>query len=376
MNLKQNILEHSIHNGCRCNASDINRSLFLVNALANPGQDVVDIATNKYVDSFTGYGDMIRPLVDYFHEKTTLESAKDGLLNQVGRMNATCFESDLLKLRFASEIIGRICVNRENRSSRIKAVFPQFINKNPRDLFSQLSLCFDKSPEDAVQFLESMGIKLSFDWETTAKLIAEHDFSISGISKAEILQMFKDELTNAIDTGEVYSKWKSNLENTLQQAGYLPTKDYPASRLELIYRMNTQTALMRGRYLQQKSVTDTFPYWTFAATVDSRTTVGCLDLNNTTLPANAVFWQTNYPLRHFLCRSVVRSVSASEAATDKYTILTDDDTIEINGVKTKIGDIKPAKGFDFTPDKMWKPDYSNIDPDIQKALNVKSIDRF
>lgn len=220
-----------------------------------------------------------------------------------------------------------------------------------------VSLCFDKSPEDAIKYLESQGIKITWNWRDALKAIKEYSFTVSKVSNADILQSVLNSLTKALDEGKSMNEFKNELSGLLADKGYAKKEDGSAWRLDTIYRMNLQTAYMAGRYQQMNSVTDLFPYWEFVAIQDSRTTYGCTQLNGVILPANDPFWKTNLPPRHFNCRSRVMTVNAETMARDGKTL---SDTKTFRGVR-------PAEGFDNIPGQ-WSPDFSKYDPALAKQV--------
>jgi SPP1 gp7 family putative phage head morphogenesis protein len=226
------------------------------------------------------------------------------------------------------------------------------------DVIQALTLCFDKAPEDAVNYLESQGIKITWDWREQLKSIEEHCFTVSKVSNTDILKMLLQELQTAMNEGTTIRDFERNTLRLLKEKGYGSKDDGSSWQLDLIYRQNLQDAYMRGRYKGQMDTVDEFPYWEVASVVDNRTTDICKNINGVILPASDPFWQSNYPPRHFRCRTRVRSV-AREELVRRGLVLTNPKTVQ---------GIKPAEGFDTDPSVWYQPDLTKYPPDLRTAL--------
>ncbi len=228
-----------------------------------------------------------------------------------------------------------------------------------KELLKHLTLCFDKPPEEAVEYLKSKKIKVTWNWQERLQAIKEHSFTVSKASSADVLQLFKDELVKSVETGTTFNDFKKSIKEKLKTAGFSKNADGKAWQLDTIYRTNTQTAYMAGRYLQQKEVEETFPYWKFIAVLDNRTTDVCSGLHNKVVKASDSFWDTHTPPLHYGCRS--------------RTIAVDDDYLKKNNLKVSDGgklakQYPTAKGFDNNPVEAWKPDLSKYDKEIKNEL--------
>lgn len=224
------------------------------------------------------------------------------------------------------------------------------------DIIQALVLCFDKAPEDAVAYLESQGIKITWDWREQLKAIEEHCFTVSKVSNANILNMMLTELQTAINDGTTIRDFERNTLRLLKEKGYGTKEDGSSWQLDLIYRQNIQDAYMRGRYKGQMDTLDAFPYWEGVAVLDKRTTEECRDLNGVIRPAAE--WQNKYPPLHFRCRFRIRSLS-NEEIKKRGLSLTDPKTLK---------NYKPAEGFDNDPSTWYQPDLTKYPTDLRSAL--------
>jgi len=226
------------------------------------------------------------------------------------------------------------------------------------NIIAALSLSFIQSPEAALKYLKTQGVKITWDADKAIDAIKEHSFTVSKVANADVLQTILEELTKSMDEGKPYSEFKKELDTILEDKGYLRKDDGSAWRLNTIYRNNLQSAYMAGRFAEQMEVIDDFPWGEFVAVIDNRTTDGCEEVNGVIAPLSDPFWDTNYPQRHHHCRS--RVVTRS----DEY--------LKLNGKKVSnpkdYQDIKPAKGFDTKPGE-WVPDLTKYDTKIKRQLN-------
>lgn len=229
---------------------------------------------------------------------------------------------------------------------------------NDKKLKINLLLIFDKAPEEAIKYLESLGIAITWDWRQELDAIRNMAFTVSKITNADILQETLNALQNAVKEGTPFEKFKTNFTQVLRNRGFITKEDGSAWRLDTIYRTNLQTTYMSGRFKQMKEVQMSFPYWRFVAVLDSRTSQICRDLNGVILRADDPFWQSNYPPRHFNCRSRVVALNDSLMEQYGYKVSNSED----------YKNIKPAEGFDTNPGE-WKPDLSKYDKSIQNQLN-------
>jgi SPP1 gp7 family putative phage head morphogenesis protein len=169
--------------------------------------------------------------------------------------------------------------------------------------------------------------------------------------------MVLDNLQKAVKEGDTFDNFKKDLEPKLDNSGYTKKDDGSSWRLKNIYQTNLQTSYNAGRYAQQMDVTDEFPYWELDAIMDKNTTDGCRSVNGVILPASDAFWQTNYPPRHFGCRSKVIAHSKP--------------TLKLHGKSlsnpSNYKNEKPAEGFDFLPGK-WMPDLNKYSKPVKNKL--------
>jgi len=227
------------------------------------------------------------------------------------------------------------------------------------NFIEKLKLCFDKAPEDAVKFLKSQGIEVSWDWKEQLEKIKKHVFTVSKVSSADVLQTLYDELNKAMDQGTTYSEFKKNITPMLADKGYVTKKDGSAWRLDTIYRTNMQSAYMGGRYGEMLEVAEEFPFWQYIAVLDNRTRPSHRGLANKVVKNTDKLWHTHFPPNGYNCRCRVRALSAEDIKEKKLTV----------SKGSELKKFKPDKGFDTYPGERWQPSTAGYFPDLKKLVN-------
>lgn len=227
------------------------------------------------------------------------------------------------------------------------------------NVLQTIGLCFDKSPEKAVEFLESKKLKVTWNWQEQLQAIKENSFTVAKVSSANVLQLFQNEIKKSMVEGNSYNVFKKNMKSILQTAGYSKREDGTAWRLDTIYRTNMQSAYMAGRYKEMEEVQDVFPYWQYISVMDTRTTTLCNSLSNKIVEANSPFWATHYPPNHFRCRARVRAVDDNFLKKKK---------LQVSNGEELAKKYKTGAGFQTNPAKAWKPDLNVYDKGIEKEL--------
>lgn len=195
---------------------------------------------------------------------------------------------------------------------------------------------FDLPPEKAIQFLESKGIRVDFDWTTAAAEAKAKAFAITGEYRIGILSALKAKLEKAAADGMTLQSFVKELDRDR-----IPQ---PA-RVATVFRTNIQSAYMAGRWKEQEATKDANPYLEYVSVMDASTTVICKDLNGKAYPIDHPVWDRFYPPNHFGCRARVEARSERD--------------LKRRGIKpsTEIPDDvdQPVNGFDYNPGKsmLW-----------------------
>jgi len=257
-----------------------------------------------------------------------------------------------------------------------------------------LTAVFNKSPQDAINFLVKKGYKLSWDWWDVWQEAHAKAFTVAKVARLDILQDIDGALTKAADKGLTFATFQKELMPTLQKKGWwghdltedgkIVTLGTPY-RLENIYRTNIQSAYMAGRYKQQMENARFRPYFQYQSIIDSRTRPAHSALNGKVFRYDDPFWDTHYPLQGFRCRCRVRALTEKQVKDKGLEVETGNgnmvweekkinakgDTMPVCGYKDpKTGKITfTDPGFSSNPGKTsFKIDPSKYGKDLRKFI--------
>ncbi len=180
-------------------------------------------------------------------------------------------------------------------------------------------------PREIIKYFLSKDLKISLDWQEVWQDAHKRAFTVAQVARLDVLQDIRDEIKNAIASGETAKTFRKNLEPLLKAKGWWGkqmmtdaagnTREVQLGspyRLNNIYRTNLQTSYMAGRYKTQSENVDIQPYWQFVAVMDSRTRPSHAALNGKIFRADDPFWDTHYPPLDWGCRCNVVALTAAQ----------------------------------------------------------------
>jgi len=89
----------------------------------------------------------------------------------------------------------------------------------PNDILPELQFLFNLAPEKAIAYLESKGVKFSWDWQDTWQEAHNKAFTVAKVMKLDILQDIRDEVTKSLTDGITFEQFKRDLEPILKRPG-------------------------------------------------------------------------------------------------------------------------------------------------------------
>ena len=225
-----------------------------------------------------------------------------------------------------------------------------------------LARAFDLPPEEAIAYLESKGIKVSWRWKDVVDEAAQQSFTVAKAMKMDILQDIRGAVDAALKNGETFTSFQQKIAPTLRAKGWWG-KDENGNqlgsphRLKTIYRTNMQGSYNAGRWKEQQESAKDYPWLQYVAVLDGSTRETHAAMDGFIARADDPVWNTIYPPNGYNCRCRVENISAEEAA-------------EAGGAspKSKIPPGFPDEGFKSGPSLAnWTPIQSDYDPDIYAA---------
>jgi len=221
------------------------------------------------------------------------------------------------------------------------------------------------APTDVAEFTEAASWLLGRvpvtkqTWTFLDENAQRKAFTVAGVAKADVIRDVLLSLDRAVANGETLEDFKKRVGQQLVDA-WAGSVINPAWRVETIFRTNAQLAYNAGRHRQmtEPAILKVRPYWRFDAILDNRVTRGCELADGTTLPHEHPWWGSNYPPRHFNCRSVVRSIRKKQAEREGIT----------QTPPTELA----QDGFGALPDEAeWAPDTKRYPAEIRKELEAR-----
>lgn len=239
-----------------------------------------------------------------------------------------------------------------------------------------LRAAFDMEPKDAVAYFRSKGYQITDDWHDMWQGAHARAFTVAKASSMDVLETIRGELDKALVNGMTPRDFAKNLQPLLEKKGWWGKKVLEdgrevqlgsAYRLNTIFRINTQTAYMSGRYRRQLAGVETRPYWMYVAIRDGNTRPEHRALNGKVFRWDDPIWQYLYPPNGWGCRCRVRALTEQQVQRMGVTVEQGDDyikTFEREIVSQATGEVKKVEHM-----RVDLPDGGSMSPDLGWAYN-------
>lgn len=260
-----------------------------------------------------------------------------------------------------------------------------------------IKLMFELEPEEAVNYLEKKGFKITNDWREMSEAAHAKAFTISKMTDAELLKDTKTTLDTALKEGWSSQKTQRELTNMFKERGWwgkqtITDKNGEEKTIQLgsphrvrtIYKQNMQSALNSGRYLKQLQNVDFAPYFQYVCVLDERTRPEHKALHGKVFRYDDPIWASLYPPNGWGCRCFVKALTEREIQRKDLTIEnsgenlshknvvvneTTGETKEVAIFKTKLG----GKTINIQTDAGWSSNTGrhswNIDVMAYKSMS-------
>lgn len=189
----------------------------------------------------------------------------------------------------------------------------------------ELNALFNKPPADAIEYLQSKGYKIGWDWHQTLDDAHSRAFTVAKVAKLDVLQDIRKSLVTALEKGQSFEKWQAEITPVLQEKGWWGKKTVinPAGqeqevqlgsprRLRTIYHTNMRSAFSAGRYKAMLQATETRPFWEYRHITMVNYREEHKSWNGRIFRADDPFWSVAYPPSKFGCNCRVIAKSARE----------------------------------------------------------------
>ena len=208
-------------------------------------------------------------------------------------------------------------------------------------------------PEEAIAYFKGKVLLTSKEYYALLDTVKTTAFTVSRVTKMDILSDIFDAVQAAIADGETLDDFVSRLDKVMAIKGWNGLTPWHA---ENVFRTNIQTAYSVGREEQYAGMEKAFPYAQYEAVNDDRVRDEHAALDGKIYPVNDSFWDMWTPPNGYNCRCAKRRIHKYEMRDRGFNV---SDPIPDN--------IRPDKGFDVNPAKhQWKPKSKDYPPELWK----------
>lgn len=271
-----------------------------------------------------------------------------------------------------------------------------------------LSYAIGLTPVEAVRYFRAKGIAVTENWPDLWGEAHARAFTVAGVAKLDLLQDIRGAVDAAIKEGRTEQWFLNELALILKKKGWWGKNEVTdpdtgevryvrqgsPARLKLIYRQNTQSAYMAGRYKQQLENADYEPYLQYVAVLDQKTRPAHAALNGKVFRFDDPFWGAMYPPNGWNCRC--RVAAYSESRLKRRGLKVSDSaghmvTREVETVNRQTGEVTRRTvtgyrhggkgslesftdaGFSYNPGKVWLEDALANVPEPAQATTWKDM---
>ena len=248
-----------------------------------------------------------------------------------------------------------------------------------------LHALFGKEPEAAVRYLESKGLRITWNWGEMLDEAHARAFTVAKAARLDIVQDIRRAVIDAANNGKTLKQFSGELTPLLQAKGWWGKQVIvdgqgnaevvqlgSPRRLKTIYQTNLQSAYMAGR-MQAQMAADAFPYLQYVAVLDGRTRPSHRDLDGKVFRKDDPIWQSIYPPNGYNCRCRTRALTERQMSREGFTVQSSDGMIVTRdaeaGHDKRSGEIFTTKqtgvriiGRDGKPTTMWVDPGFNSSP--------------
>jgi len=244
-----------------------------------------------------------------------------------------------------------------------------------------LQVLFNLPPKAAIQYLESKGYQVTWDWYELMGSAHARAFTVAKATSRNVLEAFLNELKKALQDGLTFEQFRRNIQPRLVEMGWWGKKEVldgmtgelttatlgTYSRLRTIFQTNMQTTYMAARYQRFEDNKNDRPYLAYIAVEDGRTRPEHWELykklRGKVIHIDDPIWDVIFPPNGWGCRCRTMALSLDEVRRLGLQIVKSLGTEFVPVVLNKDGDMaqvqsvslmgNDGKPFWFRPDPGW-----------------------
>jgi hypothetical protein len=196
------------------------------------------------------------------------------------------------------------------------------------------------------------------EWEELEARAQRRAFTVAEVANLDVINGVWKALDRSIEKGEDFAKFKKRVSKALTEEWGQPRP----GRVENIFRTNVQMAYQAGRWRQAQvpAIQAAKPYGMLSTIVDESSSEWCgAKLNRVVLPLRHPWFKTNWPPRHYQCRTTVILLTERQATAI--------------GITANPPNVPPQQGFGLIPTaEEWAPDVSDYPAPLRYAYRTRS----
>jgi SPP1 gp7 family putative phage head morphogenesis protein len=244
-------------------------------------------------------------------------------------------------------------------------------------------------PDEAIEYFKSKGYVINWNWFDVAEEVKAKSFWVSKAMRQDILQDFRDAMTEVLEEGLTEREFIKRLKPRLQAKGWWGKQTIvdefgderevqlgSPQRLRTIYRTNKFSAYQCGRLQRHQARSASRPYWQYVAVMDSRTRPSHAALNGVVYRADDPIWRSIYPPNGFNCRCRVRALSQFRLEEEGLTVASSAgqaETRDLQLVDKRTGEItfKPVTSVTAPDGRVFQTDPGFNSAPCDAAFDVR-----
>jgi len=151
-------------------------------------------------------------------------------------------------------------------------------------------------PKEAIEYFESKGLKVGFDYTDVWKEEHAFAFTAAKIAELDVLSKVQSSLLDALAEGKTFHTWQKEIGPTLDKSGWSNYhKQTPKkSRLRTIYDTNMRMSRSTGQWQRIERTKVVLPFLIYELGPSVRHRPEHEDWEGTTLPVEDPWWDDHF----------------------------------------------------------------------------------
>ena len=220
--------------------------------------------------------------------------------------------------------------------------------------------------QEQVDFLQQKIRLLTLTYRDLNSRQHDRAFVVAGAMKADLLNDLHHAVNKAVADGQSFKQFQDGFDDILGKHGWLndADKEYKAWRATVIYQTNMRTSHAAGRYKQMTDpeVLKRRPYWRYIHNTVENPRVQHQRWDGLVLPADAQFWQINFPPNGYGCKCNVAAINERQLKALGKSKADDEPSYD-----------DKRKDFLSAPGASWHPDLNKYPEPIAKDYVAENM---